>query len=240
MKPLLIHGDCLTIMSDLPKVDMILVDPPYGTTQCKWDSVIHLDDMWRLMPRKGNTPVVMTAQTPYDKVLGCSNLKELRYEWIWEKTAATGHLNSKKMPLKSHENILVFYGSLPTYNPQKTTGHKPVNSYTKHVGDGDCYGTTQVGISGGGSTERYPRSVQKFSSDKQKSNLHPTQKPLALMEYLVKTYSNEGDTILDFAMGSGTTGVACVRNNRRFIGIEVDSEYFKISENRIMMEYLLA
>jgi len=240
MKPLLIHGDCLTIMSDLPKVDMILVDPPYGTTQCKWDSVIHLDDMWRLMPRKGNTPVVMTAQTPYDKVLGCSNLKELRYEWIWEKTAATGHLNSKKMPLKSHENILVFYGSLPTYNPQKTTGHKPVNSYTKHGGDGDCYGTTQVGISGGGSTERYPRSVQKFSSDKQKSNLHPTQKPLALMEYLVKTYSNEGDTILDFAMGSGTTGVACVRNNRRFIGIEVDSEYFKISENRIMMEYLLA
>ncbi len=181
----------------------------------------------------------MTAQTPYDKVLGCSNLKELRYEWIWEKTAATGHLNSKKMPLKSHENILVFYGSLPTYNPQKTTGHKPVNSYTKHVGDGDCYGTTQVGISGGGSTERYPRSVQKFSSDKQKSNLHPTQKPLALMEYLVKTYTNEGDTILDFAMGSGTTGVACVRNNRRFIGIEVDSEYFKISENRIMREYLL-
>lgn len=180
-----------------------------------------------------NTPKVMFAQTPFDKVLGCSNLKELKYEWIWEKTTATGHLNAKKMPMKAHENILVFYDKLPTYNPQKTTGHKPANSYTKYQDDGSNYGKTRVGVSGGGQTDRYPRSVQVFKTDKQKVSLHPTQKPVALLEYLINTYSNEGDTVLDFTFGSCSTGVACLNTNRKFIGVEMDENYFNIGVNRM-------
>ena len=138
----------------------------------------------------------------------------------------------KKAPMKAHENILVFYTSPPTYNPQKTIGHKPTNSYTKRNGDGECYGRT-VEIAGGGNTDRYPRSVQVFPSDKQKVRLHPTQKPVALMEYLIKTYTLEGETVLDFTAGSFTTGVACVNLNRGFIGIEKDEKYFEIGVNRI-------
>ena len=174
------------------------------------------------------------AQTPFDKVLGASNLPMLKYEWIWEKTAATGHLNAKKAPMKAHENMLVFYGKQPTYNPQMTHGHKPTNSFTKRDdADGDCYGKT-VSVSGGGSTSRYPRSVQIFKSDKQKSSLHPTQKPVALMEYLIKTYTNEGETVLDFTCGSGTTGVAALNLGRKFIGIELDDNYFDIAKNRVL------
>ena len=175
----------------------------------------------------------MFAQTPFDKVLGCSNLKELKYEWIWEKTTATGHLNAKKMPMKAHENILVFYDKLPTYNPQKTTGHKPANRCTKHRGDGSNYGKTKVGISGGGQTDRYPRSVQVFKTDKQKVSLHPTQKPVALLEYLINTYSNEGDTVLDFTFGSCSTGVAALSTNRKFIGVEMEEKYFDIGASRM-------
>ena len=232
----LIQGDCLEVMAgfESESVDMILCDPPYGTTQCKWDSIIPLEPMWEQLKRviKPNGAIVLMAQTPFDKVLGASNLKMLRYEWIWEKTAATGHLNAKKMPMKAHENALVFYKKLPVYNPQKTSGHKPVNSYTKCNGDGECYGNT-IEVSGGGATDRYPRSVQVFSSDKQVLKLHPTQKPVALMEYLIKTYTNEGETVLDFAMGSGTTGVACKNLGREFIGIELDEEYFNIAVERI-------
>ena len=182
---------------------------------------------------KDNGAILLFAQTPFDKVLGYSNLKMLRYEWIWEKTTATGHLNAKKMPMKAHENILVFYKKLPVYNPQKTTGHTPVHSYTKHQGDGSNYGKTATGISGGGSTERYPRSIQVFKTDKQKCSWHPTQKPVALCEYFIKTYTNEGDTVLDNCMGSGTTGVACLNTNRNFIGIELDYETFNIAKKRI-------
>ena len=182
---------------------------------------------------KDNGAILLFAQTPFDKVLGYSNLKMLRYEWIWEKTTATGHLNAKKMPMKAHENILVFYKKLPVYNPQKTTGHTPVHSYTKHQGDGSNYGKTATGISGGGSTERYPRSIQVFKTDKQKCSWHPTQKPVALCEYFIKTYTNEGDTVLDNCMGSGTTGVACLNTNRNFIGIELDYENFNIAKKRI-------
>ncbi len=246
----LMKGDCLERMKEIESgsVDMILADPPYGTTACKWDSVIDLDLMWSELKRiiKPNGVIVLTAQTPFDKVLGASNLPMLKYEWIWEKTAATGHLNAKKMPMKAHENILVFsddpdehwnmmvfYNKLPTYNPQKTQGHKPVNSYTKqNNADGECYGDT-VSVSGGGNTDRYPRSIQVFSSDKQKSKLHPTQKPVALMEYLIKTYTNEGETVLDFTMGSGTTGVAAKNLGRNFIGIEMDDKYFEIAKGRI-------
>ena len=180
------HGNCLELMKDIAadSIDMILCDMPYGTTNCKWDSVIDLQLMWGQYKRitKDNAAIVLFAQTPFDKVLGCSNLEWLRYEIIWEKPLATGHLNAKKMPMKAHENILIFYKKLPTYTAQKTTGHKPVNSYTKHQQDGDCYGKTKIGVKGGGSTERYPRSVQVFSSDRQKQSLHPTQKPIELIE----------------------------------------------------------
>lgn len=232
----LMQGDCLERMKEIESgsVDMVLTDPPYGTTACKWDSVIPLEPMWEQLKRiiKPNGAILLMAQTPYDKVLGASNLPMLRYEWVWEKTAATGHLNAKKMPMKAHENILVFYGKLPRYNAQKTEGHTPVNSYTKRNGDGECYGDT-VEVSGGGATDRYPRSVQVFSSDKQTNRLHPTQKPVALMEYLVKTYTYEGEIVLDFTMGSGTTGVAAKNLNRDFIGIEMDEAYFNIAKNRI-------
>ena len=233
----LIKGDCLEKMKDIPNksIDMILCDLPYGTTRNKWDSVLSLDELWEQYNRiiKDNGAIVLFAQTPFDKVLGCSNLKMLRYEWIWEKTSATGHLNAKKMPMKAHENILVFYKKLPTYNPQKTTGHTPVHSYTKHQDDGSNYGKTLIGISGGGSTERYPRSVQVFKTDKQKEALHPTQKPVDLLEYLIKTYTNENETVLDNCMGSGSTGIACVNTNRSFIGIELTEKYFEASKKRI-------
>lgn len=247
----LMKGDCLERMKEIESgsVDMILADPPYGTTQCKWDSVIPLAPMWEQLKRiiKPNGAIVLMAQTPFDKVLGASNLPMLKYEWIWEKTAATGHLNAKKAPMKAHENalvfsddpethenMLVFYGKQPTYNPHMTHGHEPTNSFTKSDdADGECYGKT-VSVSGGGSTSRYPRSVQIFKSDKQKLSLHPTQKPVALMEYLIKTYTNEGETVLDFTAGSGTTGVAARNLNRKFIGIEMDEHYFEVAKGRIL------
>lgn len=234
------QGDCLELMKGIPtgSIDMILCDLPYGTTKCKWDSVIDLELLWEQYNRiiKDNGAIVLTAQTPFDKVLGCSNLNMLKYEWIWEKTQATGHLNAKKMPMKAHENILVFYKKLPTYNPQKTTGHKPINSYTKYVetqNNTEIYGKMKQEISGGGETDRYPRSVITYASDKQKLKLHSTQKPLELMEYLIKTYTNENDLVLDNTMGSGTTGVAAVNTNRNFIGIEKDEDYFEIANERI-------
>ena len=231
------HGDCLQLMNQIEtgSVDMILCDLPYGTTQCKWDSLIDLDALWVHYKRiiKDDGAIVLTAQTPFDKVLGSTNLQMLRYEWIWEKSQATGHLNSKKMPMKAHENVLVFYKKLPRYNPQKTNGHSPVNSYTKHQDDGECYGKTKTGITGGGSTERFPRSVLKFPSDKQRVSLHPTQKPLRLMEYFIKTYSNEGDLILDNCAGSGTTGLAAKNLNRNYIMIEKEEKYYNTCRERL-------
>lgn len=233
----LVKGDCLKLMSDISdkSIDMILCDLPYGTTQNKWDSILSLDKLWEQYNRiiKDNGVIVLFAQTPFDKVLGCSNLKMLRYEWIWEKTSATGHLNAKKMPMKAHENILVFYKKIPTYNPQKTTGHKRKVSKAEHKIN--CVKTTNYGEHGlttYDSTERYPRSVQVFKTDKQKEALHPTQKPVALLEYLIKTYTNEGETVLDNCMGSCSTGIACINTNRNFIGIELDDTYFEICKNR--------
>ena len=209
-----------------------------GTTRCKWDTVIDLDRLWVEYNRiiKPNGVILLFAQTPFDKVLGASNLKMLKYEWIWEKTQATGHLNAKKMPMKSHENILVFYNKKPKYNPQKTNGHKPINSYTKYVttqNNTELYGKMNKEIKGGGETDRYPRSVLKFPSDKQKSCLHPTQKPLALCEYLIKTYTDEGGLVLDNAAGSGTTGLAAKNLNRDFILIEKEEKYYKIIQERL-------
>lgn len=236
----LLQGDCLELMKQIPdrSIDMILCDLPYGTTRCKWDTVIPFEQLWEQYNRiiKDNGAILLFAQTPFDKILGASNLKMLKYEWIWEKTQATGHLNAKKMPMKAHENILVFYKKLPTYNPQMTEGHSPMHSYTKYIStqnNTELYGRMNREISGGGETVRYPRSVVTFASDKQRSCLHPTQKPVKLLEYLIKTYTNEGETVLDNCMGSGSTGVACVNTNRKFIGMELEEKYFKIARSRI-------
>jgi len=237
-------GNCLDLMTDLPDncIDMICCDLPYGTTNCKWDSVLPLDKLWEHYNRitKKNGAIVLFAQTPFDKILGCSNLKNLKYEWIWEKTQATGYFNAKKMPMKAHENILVFYKEMPTFNPQKTEGHKPINSYTKKAevcNKTQIYGKVKKNVSGGGETDRYPRSVQVFSSDKQKTKLngtiHPTQKPVALIEMLIKTYTNDNDLVLDNCAGSFTTAIACLNTNRQYICIEKDETYFNIGKNRI-------
>lgn len=234
MKPVLHLGDCLEVMKGIPdaSVDLVLCDLPYGTTRNKWDSVIDLELLWREYERVCRGAIVLTAQAPFDKVLGASNLSMLRYEWIWEKTEATGHLNAKRCPMKAHENVLVFYKSLPTYNPQKTTGHVRKTAIRVNAKPSTNYGA-HSNMPPYDSTERYPRSVLKFSTDKQRSKLHPTQKPVALMEYLIRTYTNEGDLVLDNCMGSGTTGVACANTGRRFIGIERDPTYFLIAAGRI-------
>ena len=233
----LYHGDCLEVMDRLMEqniqVDMILTDPPYGTTACKWDSIIPLDEMWSRLNKliKPNGAIILFAQTPFDKVIGASNLKMLRYEWIWEKEQGTGGLNANKMPLKKHENILVFYKKLPTYNPQFTSGtpykvKRPrVSGVYSGIGTVDGYISKNDG-------KRYPVSIIKFNRDVKK-RLHPTQKPVALLEYLIKTYTNENEIVLDFTMGSGSTGVACINTNRKFIGIELDENYFDITSKRI-------
>lgn len=234
-------GDCLELMPKLvddKSIDMIFCDLPYGTTKCKWDSVIDLPKLWSEYERviKDNGVILLFAQTPFDKVLGASNLKLLKYEWIWGKTQATGHLNAKKMPMKAHENILVFYKKLPTYNPQKTNGHKPINNYTKYIktqNNTEIYGEMKREISGGGETDRYPRSVITFASDKQTSCLHPTQKPLSLIEYMIRTYTNEGDLILDNTCGSGTTGLGAKNLKRDYIMMEQDPDIYEIARKRV-------
>lgn len=232
------HMDGIEGMKKIPdkSVDMILCDLPYGiTARNKWDVVIPFDLLWEQYERiiKDNGAIVLTAVQPFTSQLVMSNPKLFRYEWIWEKTSPTGFLNANKMPLRAHENVLVFYKKLPTYHPQKTTGHKPTNTYTKRTSDGTNYGKTKEGISGGGSTERYPRSVQVFATDKQKAAYHPTQKPIDLLEYLIKSYTNEGDIVLDNCMGSGSTAVAAVRTNRHFYGFELVEEYVDIARKRL-------
>lgn len=229
----LLHGDCLELMPHLDKVDAVISDLPYGTTNCKWDTPLDLARLWELYRQVCDGPVILFAQTPFDKVLGASNLKELKYEWIWEKSHATGHLNAKKMPMKAHENILVFYRDLPQYNPQKTQGHTRKTA-TKRGDVTTIYGDQGIGEIRYDSTERYPRSVIRFASDKQKSCIHPTQKPVALLEYLIRTYTGEGDTVLDNCMGSGSTGVACVNTGRSFVGIELDDDFYSKASTRIM------
>jgi DNA modification methylase len=226
-------GDCLDVMPTLPaaSVDLILCDLPYGTTQNKWDSVIPLDQLWTEYWRiaKPNAAVVLTAQCPFDKALGASCLEHLKYEWIWEKPKATGHLNAKKQPMKAHENVLVFYRAQTNYVPQMGKGRAYSNNH-KPGDAGSNYGS--VGFSRLiDVTTRYPRSVIDFTHETQP--VHPTQKPVALMEYLIRTYTNEGDTVLDNCMGSGTTGVACNNTGRKFIGIERDPAYFEIARKRV-------
>jgi DNA modification methylase len=228
------HGDCLDVMPKYVEdksVDMIFADLPFGTTNCSWDSQIDLNKLWVQYNRviKDNGVILLFAQTPFDKVLGASNLEMLRYEWIWEKTQATGHLNSKKMPMKAHENILVFYKKLPTYNPIMTDGHVRKVSKAKNRAacivrrnDTDNIYNNEYPdkVQDYDSTLRFPRSVLKYKSDKQLSNLHKTQKPVELIKYLIKTYTNDGDLVLDNVAGSGTVGVGCEELNRQYILIE--------------------
>lgn len=231
-------GDSIEQMRTIPdgSVDLILADLPYGTTRCKWDSIIPLPPMWEQYRRviKPRGAIVLTAAQPFTSALVMSNPEWFCYDWVWEKGNATGFLNSKRAPLRAHESVLVFCAGQPTYNPQMTHGHVRKVTKRKTV-DTECYGEGNK-LTEYDSTSRYPRSVQFFSSDKQRSKLHPTQKPLALMEYLVRTYSNPGELVLDNAMGSGTTGVACRKTGRRFIGIDNNPDYFAIAEARIADE----
>jgi len=233
-------GDCLEVMKQIPdgSVDMILCDPHYQKTCNKWDSIIPFDLMWKQIERiiKLNGAIVLFGQNTFTFKLGLSNEKLFRYTMTWEKTKAGGFLNANRMPLQAHEDILVFYKKLPTYIPQFEDG-KPYTKKAVTNGDGGNYGNfNRIGEIAINDGKRFPRSVIKFSNDNHGS-LHPTQKPVALMEYLAKTYSNEGDVVLDFTMGSGTTGVACANIGRKFIGIEMDDKYFAIAKERVSSAY---
>ena len=237
-------GDCLDLMEKIEdnSIDMILCDLPYGmTARNKWDVIIPFKDLWQQYKRiaKKNAAIVLTAAQPFSAQLIMSNPEMFRYELIWQKNKKTGFLNANRMPLRAHENILVFYEKLPVYNPQKTTGHKPVNSYTKHTSDGLNYGETKTGIKGGGQTDRHPTSVLYFPvvNNDSEDKFHPTQKPVELFEWLIRTYTNEGDVVLDNCIGSGTTAIACLNSGRQFIGIEKDEEYYQRCSDRINEQY---
>lgn len=229
-------GDCLEVMKDIPNksIDMILCDLPYGTTQNKWDIAIPFELLWERYERiiKDTCAMVFTGQSLFSAKLVLSNEELYRYSLIWEKTKAGGFLNANRMPLQSHEDILVFYKKLPTYNPQMQEG-KPYIKKAITDGDGGNYGRFErVGITKVNDGIRYPKSIIRISNDNHGS-LHKTQKPVALFEYLIKTYTNEGDLVLDNCAGSGTTGVACRNLNRNFILIEKEQEYVDIINKRL-------
>lgn len=234
----LMPGDCLDLMPWIAdgSVDMVLCDLPYGTTQNKWDAVIPFDRLWAEYRRvcKPNAAIVLTSAQPFTSALVMSAPELFKYQWVWNKSKVTGVLNAKKQPLRNHEDVLVFYGAQPTYNPQGLESCLKLSSTGVSSGkSSDNYGAivqTETGKYVQTATG-YPRSVLQIPSEG--STIHPTQKPVALMEYLIRTYTNPGDTVLDNTMGSGTTGVAAVNTGRNFIGIERDPEYFRIAEQRI-------
>ena len=235
-------GDCLEVMKQLPEhsVDLIICDPPYGTTPLSWDSVIPFTQLWELFYRiiKPTTPIIIFGQEPFSSYVRMSNIKQYRYDWYWEKERLTNVFQIKRRPGKTVENIMVFYKEQCVYNPQKREhlGKKVTNK----IGENARWSVTQSGydqktkpfeyIDDG---TRHPTQVLRFNRDNPRQRLHPTQKPVELLEYLIKTYSNEGMTVLDNCMGSGSTGVACLNTNRNFIGIELDENYFNIAKNRI-------
>ena len=236
----LINGDTIQEMAKLPdqSIDMILCDLPYQVTQAKWDTLIPFNELWREYKRliKENGAIVLFSQQPFTSQLVMSNRKMFRYEIIWNKVRTTGFLNANRMPLKQHENILVFYKKLPTYNPQMVRGSEPSHSRgNAGTAKNRVYGDFNM-ASESPSTKtnlKFPTDIYTFNNRVEKGQLHPTQKPVELLEWLIKTYSNEGETVLDNTMGSGSTGVAAINTNRDFIGIELDKTYFKIAENRI-------
>jgi DNA modification methylase len=237
---MLINGDCLDLLETIEagSVDAIIADLPYGTTACKWDAVIPFEPMWREFRRvtKPNAAIVLTASQPFTSALGASNIAALRYSWVWRKSRPTGQMNAKRMPLKDAEDVLVFYRAAPTYNPQGTRSHGVTQRNTA-----GRIKRSSVANNGGQlsapaylqEATNYPRQVLDFPSVHNVGAFHPTQKPVDLMEYLIRTYTNEGEVVLDPTMGSGTTGVACVNTGRRFIGIERDADYFAIAQRRI-------
>ena len=233
----LFKGDCLEVMKLIPdgSVDAIITDPPYGTTACKWDTVIPFDLMWEQLNRviKPNGAIVLFGSEPFSSALRLSNIKAYKYDWIWDKVLHSNPLIAKIQPLSAHENISIFYRKQPTYNPQMVgdydesllrSGDKVHKSETK--------GKSTHTISQNKSGKRYPKKILTLPNTS-RGGLHPTQKPVELMEYLIKTYTNPPETVLDFTMGSGSTGVAAVNTGRRFIGIEMDGKYFEIAEQRI-------
>lgn len=227
-------GDCLELMKEIPdkSVDMVLTDPPYGTTACKWDSVIPFELMWAELKRiiKPMSAIVLFGAEPFSSALRMSNIKDFKYDWIWKKQKPTNFYHAKSQPLREHEIVHVFNGSKECYFPQGTSPvfiksgrkNKSSNLYSKY--DGKDYIQT---------TGNYPRSIITANTEPDNARLHPTQKPVALLEYLIKTYTLEGETVLDFTMGSGSCGVAAKKLNRNFIGIERDDKYFEIAKNRI-------
>ena len=238
----LFNGDCLEVMDYLIsqniKIDCILTDPPYGTTQCKWDSVIPFDEMWNRLNKliKPNGAIVLFGSEPFSSMLRCSNIKNYKYDWKWDKVRGVGHLNAKRRPMMCVEDIMIFYNKQCIYNPQMRERDKPrqsMNNATQQV-----YGKSKENFKGEKLNKKYPINLITFSKSSQNDMIfHPTQKPTDLLEYLIKTYTNEGELVLDFTMGSGSTGVACLNTNRKFIGIELDENYFNISNNRIFENY---
>lgn len=244
-------GDCLEVMKSIPdgSVDLVLTDPPYGATACKWDSIIPLEPMWEQLKRiiRPNGAIVMTATQPFTSILVCSNLAMFKYDWVWNKTRRTDFIRAKLKPMGAHESVLVFSkgavanGSkrLMRYNPQ---GLVRVDRAVKNGGGGVGFLGQQGENLGPNNKLHQPTYKQEFSGyphtqlsfQSENKTVHPTQKPVALMEYLIKTYTNEDETVLDFTMGSGTTGVACMNTGRRFIGIEMDTGYFQVAQGRIM------
>lgn len=241
----LLKGDCIELMNELPdqSVDLVLADLPYAKTHNRWDSLIPFEDLWKQYNRviKEHGAIVLFGQTDFSAQLIMSNPKMFRYTLVWDKVRTTGFLNAKRMPLRRHEDILVFYKKLPTYNAQMVEGGEPSHSRGKKWAgkgntqdDGKIYGKYQHDYKAPSTQTnmKYPTSILQFSNRVQ-GNVHPTQKPVELLEYLIKTYSNEGDIVLDNTMGSGSTGVAALNTDRKFIGMELDEKYFDIANSRI-------
>lgn len=232
----IIQGDCLQEMDKLIatgiKVDMILTDPPYGTTACKWDSIIPFEPMWERINKliKPNGCVAIFGSEPFSSFLRCSNIKNYKYDWVWNKKLAGNAIVAKKQPLKIHEIVSIFNSK--KYYPQMTIG-----KYREKMFNGIIQPETLNKVTECNTTYNnlyYPTSIQEFSmANMRRNRLHPTQKPVLFLEYLIKTYTNEGETVLDFTMGSGSTGVACINTNRNFIGIELDEKYYNIAKNRL-------
>jgi DNA modification methylase len=232
----LAFGDCLEKMKDYPDnyFDMVLNDPPYGTTCQKWDSVIDFKEMWKQLIRvtKQNSAILMFAANPFDKLLGASNIAMYKYDWVWIKEQGTGQLNAKKQPLRKHENILVFYRKQPKYNPQFSEGDpytikRNIKTEGLYLYNGISEKSETINTGG-----RYPTSELRYNREL-RNRFHPTQKPIALLEYLIRTYTDENDNVLDFTMGGGSTGIACKKSNRNFYGIENNQKYFDIAVKRI-------
>jgi DNA modification methylase len=235
----LLKGDCLERLKELPdgRIDCVIADPPYGTTACKWDSIIPLDAMWAELLRvcKPNAAICLFASQPFTSALVMSQPKLFRYTWVWEKSVGTGHLDAKKKPLKCHEDIAVFYRAQATYNPQRYPGPKNHTANVDSVSGNAAYGAHRH-VQPDQSGMKYPRSVQCFDKFSSRERLHPTQKPVDLCAYLVRTYTDPGETVLDFCMGSGTTGVAAIREGRDFVGIERDEGYYATARERVLAE----